>query len=97
MFDVFRFALFAVRTFFGVIALILVLYAALWVFVKVHSAAMGNADPDAALGRVMSYNAQAIRREAGKAPAASPAGRSAGNTAHPVAYGRHYHPAYGND
>jgi hypothetical protein len=76
VFEVFRFALFAVRTFFGVILLILALYAALWVFVKVHSAAMGNADPDAALRRVMSYNAQAIRREAGKAAAVSPAGRS---------------------
>jgi hypothetical protein len=76
VFEVFRFALFAVRTFFDVIALILALYAALWVFVKVHSAAMGNADPDAALRRVMSYNAQAISHQDGKAAAASPAGRS---------------------
>ena len=74
MFEVFRFALFAVRTFFGVILLILALYAALWVFVKVHSAAMGNADPDAALRRVKSYDATAIRREDRKTvavPAAS--------------------------
>lgn len=76
MFDVFRFALFAVRTFFGVIALTLVLYAAMWVFVKVHSAAMGNSDPDAALRRVTSYNAQAVRHGDGKAAAASPGRRS---------------------
>jgi hypothetical protein len=57
MLDVFRFAWFAARTFFGVIALVLALYGALWVFVKVHSAAMGDADPDAALKRVKSYNA----------------------------------------
>ena len=75
MLEVFRFALFAVRTFFGVILLILVLYAALWVFVKVHSAAMANVDPDAALRRVMSYNAKAIRHE-GKVAADPPAGRS---------------------
>ena len=74
MLEVFRFALFAVRTFFGVILLILALYAALWVFVKVHSAAIGNADPDAALRRVKAYNAPAIRREDRKTvavPAAS--------------------------
>ena len=97
MFDVFRFALFAVRTFFGVNALVLTLYLVLWLFVKVLSAAPGNTDPDAALRRVMSYNAPAMRREAGEAAAVSPAGRSAGNTAHAVAYGRQYHPAYGND
>jgi hypothetical protein len=77
--------------------IVLALYAALWVFVKVHSAAMGSVDPDAALRRVMSYNAQAIRRENGKAAADPPAGRSAGNTARAVAYGRQYHSAYGND
>ena len=60
MFEVFRFALFAVRTFFGVIALILALYAGLWLFVKVHSAAMGGTDPDAALRRVMSYNRKPV-------------------------------------
>jgi hypothetical protein len=76
MLEVFRFALFATRTFFGVILLILGLYAALWVFVKVHSVAMGNLDPDAALRRVKSYNAQAIGHQDGKAAAASPAGRS---------------------
>jgi hypothetical protein len=75
VFEVFRFALFAVRTFFGVILLILALYAALWVFAKVRSAAMGNADPDAALRRVKAYNAQAIRHD-GKAAADPPAGRS---------------------
>jgi hypothetical protein len=77
VFEVFRFALFAVRTFFGVVLLILVLYAALWVFVKVDSVAMGNADPDAALRRVKSYNAPAIRREHGKAPAVNGESRRA--------------------
>lgn len=77
MFDVFRFALFAVRTFFGVILLILALYATLWVFVKVHSAAMGNVDPDAALRRVKSYNAPAIRHEDGRAPAVNAESRRA--------------------
>jgi hypothetical protein len=42
VFEVFRFALFAVRTFFGVILLILALYAALWVFVKVHCGGDGQ-------------------------------------------------------
>ena len=76
MFEVFRFALFAVRTFFGVILLILALYAALWVFVRILSEAPGNTDPDAALRRVKSYNAQAIGHQDGKAAAASPAGKS---------------------
>lgn len=44
MLDVFRFAWFAVRTFFGVVALVLSLYAALWLFVKILSAAPGNGD-----------------------------------------------------
>lgn len=57
MLDVFRFAWFAVRTFFGVVALVLSLYAALWLFVKILSAAPGNDDPDAALRRVKAYNA----------------------------------------
>jgi len=55
--EVFRFAWFAVRTAFGLIALILVAYAALWLFVKTLSMNPGNAEPDAALRRVMSYNA----------------------------------------
>ena len=75
MLDVFRFALFAVRTFFGVIALVLALYAGTWLFVKVHSAAIGGTDPDAALRRVMSYNAQGIK-QVRKAPAVSPGGTS---------------------
>lgn len=62
MLEVFRFAWFAVRTFFGVIALVLALEAALWAFVKIHSTLMSNADSDAALKRVMTYNAPAIRR-----------------------------------
>jgi hypothetical protein len=60
--EVFRFAWFVVRTFFGVIALVLVLEAALWAFVKIHSTLMSNAESDAALKRVMTYNAPAIRR-----------------------------------
>jgi len=76
MLDVFRFAWFAVRTFFGVIALVLALYAALWGFVKVHSVAVGRADPDAALKRVTSYNVQAIRHGDGKRAAVPSAGRS---------------------
>ena len=88
MFEVFRFALFAVRTFFGVILLILALYAALWVFVKVHSAAMGNVDPDAALRRVTSYNAQAVGQGEGKI-AATPAVGSRGCAVHAVACDRH--------
>ena len=63
MLDVFRFAWFAVRTFFGVIALVLTLYLALWLFVKVLSAAPGNIDQDSGLGRVKSYNAQAASQE----------------------------------
>jgi hypothetical protein len=62
MLDVFRFAWFAVRTFFGVAALMLAIYAAMWVFVKIHSTAMASADPDAALRRVMSYNALGIKQ-----------------------------------
>lgn len=76
MFEVFRFALFAVRTFFGVILLILALYAALWVFVRILSEAPGNTDPDAALRRVKSYNAQAIRQSDSARAAVPPAGRS---------------------
>ncbi len=56
MFDVFRFAWFAVRTFIGLIALVITLYGALWLFVKVDSAQRGNSDPDATLRRVKLYN-----------------------------------------
>ena len=62
MWDVFRFAWFAVCTFFGVCGLILALYAALWVFVKVHSTMAGNSDPDAVRQRVMLYSAQGLPR-----------------------------------
>ena len=72
MFDVFRFAWFAVRTFAGVILLMLALHAALWMFVKLHSMASRNVDPDAALRRVMSYNARANSHEDGKAVGVSP-------------------------
>ena len=61
MLDVFRIASFAVRTFFGVVALVVTLEAALWVFVKIHAAAMASTDSEAALRRVNSYNAQAMR------------------------------------
>ena len=47
MLDVFRFAWFAVRTFFGIIALVLVMRGALWTLVKLHSAAMAHAKPAA--------------------------------------------------
>jgi hypothetical protein len=66
VFDVFRFAWFAVRTFIGFVLLVVTLYAALRLFVKILQAAPGNDDPDAALRRVNSYNAQA----AGQYPAA---------------------------
>jgi hypothetical protein len=65
---VFRFAWFAMRTFFGVLALILVAHAAMWLFVRVDSMSMRNADPNAALERVKSYNAQVDR---GRDPAGS--------------------------
>ena len=58
MLDVFRFAWFAIRTFLGLIALVLALYGALWLFVKVDSDLRGDADPDAALRRVNLHNAQ---------------------------------------
>jgi hypothetical protein len=76
MLDVFRFAWFGVRTFFGICGLILALYMAMWAFVRLHSAMAGNADPDAALKRVMSYNAPKIGREDGKVAARSPTARS---------------------
>jgi len=75
MLDVFRFAWFAVRTFLGVIALVVTLYGALWLFVKILSAAPGNDDPGAALGRVNSYNARAAA--AGRAVPGIPQDRSA--------------------
>ena len=57
MFDVFRFAWFAVRTFLGLSLLVAALYVALWLFVKILSAAPSNDDPNGALRRVQSYNA----------------------------------------
>jgi hypothetical protein len=88
MLDVFRFVWFAVRTFLGVIALVLALYAALWLFVKVDSTLRGNVDPDAALRRVKLYNAQAgtQRREADPA---SPAATKGCNPAGAFACDRH--------
>ena len=75
MWDVFRFAWFAVRTFFGVCLLILALYAALWGFVKFHSALAPKGDPDAALRRVMSYNARGGTRADWNATLVSPGAR----------------------
>jgi hypothetical protein len=69
--DVFRFAWFAVRTFFGIGLLILALEASMWMIVKVHSLAMGNVGPDAALRRVNSYNVSAIRDKERPAAAVS--------------------------
>jgi hypothetical protein len=63
MFDVFRFAWFAVRTFIGVILLVITLYAALWLFVKILSAAPCDDDPGAGLRRVNSYNARAAAKD----------------------------------
>ena len=57
MFDVFRFAWFAVRTFFGILLLVLVLRGALWTLVKLHSAAMAHAKPAAATYRVPASSA----------------------------------------
>ena len=72
MWDVFRFAWFAVRTFLGVCGLILAIYAALWMFVKVHSTMAGNSDPDAVRKRVMSYSAQGLPRGDRRAALVSP-------------------------
>jgi len=63
MLDVFRFAWFAVRTFAGFVALVPVLYAVLWLFVKILSAAPGTDDHGAALRRVKSYNMPATAEE----------------------------------
>ena len=60
MLDVFRFAWFAVRTFAGFVLLVLTIYAALWVFVKIDSMATRNARPDPALRLVKAYNVQRI-------------------------------------
>ena len=69
--DVFRFAWFAVRTFLGVVALVLAAEAAMWLLVKTHSMATANVDPDAALRGVISYSAPAIRHKDRRAPAVS--------------------------
>ncbi len=65
MLDVFRFAWFAVRTFIGVVALVVALDVALWVFVKIHATAMASTDSEAASRRVNSYNKQAMREATG--------------------------------
>jgi len=74
MLDVFRLAWFAVRTFFGAIALVLAMYAALWVFVRVLSAAPGAADPNGAPPRTMSFEARDTEqdRKAASLPKAQP-------------------------
>lgn len=56
MFDVFRSACFALRTFLGFVLLVLTVYAAMWVFIKIDSMATRNPDPDATLRLVKSYN-----------------------------------------
>jgi hypothetical protein len=61
--DVFRFAWFAFRTFFGVILLTLCAYVALWALVKVHSATAGNADSDATSRLVNAYNSGRIGQD----------------------------------
>jgi len=71
MLDIFRFAWFAVRTFFGIGLLILTLEASMWMFVKVHSLATANVAPDAALRRVNSYNASGARHKDRPAAAVS--------------------------
>jgi len=58
--DVFRFAWFAVRTAFGIIALVLVMRGALWTLVKLHSAAMAHAKPAAAAYRVPANGASVM-------------------------------------
>jgi hypothetical protein len=72
--DVFRFAWFAVRTFAGLVLLVLTLYAAMWAFVKILSAAPGNDDSGATLRRVKSYNALRIGQE--RKPQAAPPTRA---------------------
>ena len=76
------------RLFQGVILLILALDVAMWVFVKVHSAAMGGVDPDAALRRVMSYNAQGIK-QVRKTPAVPQGGRDSCGSDRVVTCDRH--------
>ena len=83
MMDVFRFAWFAVRTFFGIGLLILALEASIWMFVKVHSLVTANLGPDAALRRVSSYNASGIRHKDRPAAAVS-----SGSPARPHPYAR---------
>jgi len=89
MWDVFRFAWFAVRTFFGVCLLILALYAALWAFVRIHSGLAPSADPDAALKRVMSYNARGSKHAYGRATLVSPAARNDCSATRVAACDRH--------
>jgi len=57
MLDVFRFAWFAVRTFFGVIALALALEGAMWALVKVQSMAAGNSNLPTTSQRANAHNA----------------------------------------
>jgi hypothetical protein len=86
--DVFRFAWFAVRTSLGFIGLTLAAYAALWVFVKIDSMGTRNVDPDAALRRVNSYNAQRMGQDR-KPQAVPPAGPSDCGATRAAACDRH--------
>jgi hypothetical protein len=63
VFDVFRFAWFAVRTFFGIIALVLVMRGALWTLGKLHSAAMAHAKPAAVTYRVPASSVSVTARQ----------------------------------
>lgn len=56
MWELWRFVGFAIRTFLGLIALALIAYGALWLFVKGTSLVPGRGNPDDALKRVQSYN-----------------------------------------
>jgi hypothetical protein len=67
VFDVFRFAWFAVRTFFGVIALVLVMRGALWTLVKLHSAAMAHAKSAAMTYRVQASSGSVAARQSSNA------------------------------
>ena len=51
----------------GVVLLVVTLHAALWLFVKILSAAPGNDDPGAAVRRVNAYNARAAASYGGAA------------------------------
>ena len=69
--------------------LILALYAALWAFVRIHSGLAPSADPDAALKRVMSYNARGSKHADGRATLVSPGVRNDCSATRVAACDRH--------